>query len=314
MYVQNRGYNNKIAVFDSVPLDNPLAGNVADICPVGALLLKDYIHTTRFWHLSQTPSVCTECTAGCNITVDAANNKIHRIISRVNEQANGHFICDYGRYAHNKYVEATITSPLLKVEDSWKEVSWEEAYQVIKDQVVATGGGANLRALASPVYPNETNFLLANLVDTVVEKKSLALLPIQNGDDQTFPAGFRISGDKGGNRRGTEDMTRKLTVKPQTLFRGDVGVLLALDGDGRTAIDGDVEKLLKASPFTVILASNMNKFTERANLILPVAGPFQREGTITNDRGLVQWLEPALQLTGEAKPDWQVVAELGQLL
>ncbi|UCH09093.1 MAG: (2Fe-2S)-binding protein, partial [Fidelibacterota bacterium] len=56
LFVQNRGYHNKIAFFEGKQLDNPLAGNVADICPVGALLLKDYVHSTRVWHLSQTPS------------------------------------------------------------------------------------------------------------------------------------------------------------------------------------------------------------------------------------------------------------------
>jgi len=47
LFVMNRGYHNKVSVFEGQPLDNPLAGNVADICPVGALLLKDYMHTTR---------------------------------------------------------------------------------------------------------------------------------------------------------------------------------------------------------------------------------------------------------------------------
>ena len=48
--------------------------------------------------------------------------------------------------------------------------------------------------------------------------------------------------------------------------------------------------------------------------MLPVAGPFEREGTVTNKQGLVQWLEPALTIMGEARPDWQVMAELTQLL
>ena len=34
------------------PLDNPLAGNVVDLCPVGALLDKDFLHKQRYWFLS----------------------------------------------------------------------------------------------------------------------------------------------------------------------------------------------------------------------------------------------------------------------
>ena len=35
------------------PVDNPLAGNVVDLCPVGALLDKDFLHKQRVWFLSK---------------------------------------------------------------------------------------------------------------------------------------------------------------------------------------------------------------------------------------------------------------------
>ncbi|MFC1747158.1 2Fe-2S iron-sulfur cluster-binding protein, partial [Candidatus Neomarinimicrobiota bacterium] len=125
LFVMNRGYNNKISVVDVISLDNPLAGNVADICPVGALLLKDYIHTTRVWHLSGTASACTECSVGCSIHVDAARNRIYRITSRENPFANGHFICDSGRYSFHKYEKDSITQPLVrKNATTWESIEW----------------------------------------------------------------------------------------------------------------------------------------------------------------------------------------------
>ncbi|UCD38107.1 MAG: molybdopterin-dependent oxidoreductase, partial [Fidelibacterota bacterium] len=314
LLVQNRGYHNKIAIFEGKPLDNPLAGNVADICPVGALLLKDYVHSTRVWHLSQTPSACTECTTGCSITVDAAHNRIFRIISRENEKANGYFICDDGRYAFHKYHDGELTEPVQRAGKKWKALSWDRAYETVAEQVDKHGGRESVRALASPTFPNESNFLLGQLMQRLSDSRNIAFIPLKQKEDQVFASGFRISGDKGGNRKGSLDMIPKLSAGPKSLLKDEVGVLLVMDADGRTALTADLKRLFDASPFKVVLASNTSDVTEMADLVLPVSGPFEREGTVTNDRGLVQWLHPALQLKGQTRPDWLVVAELDHVL
>ncbi|MCH7496266.1 MAG: molybdopterin-dependent oxidoreductase [Candidatus Marinimicrobia bacterium] len=313
LYVEERGNTSRIAVFDDAPLSNLLAGNVADICPVGALLLKDYMHTTRVWHLSNTPTVCTECTSGCSMTVDAAGDRIHRIVSRENEQANGHFICDIGRYAFHKYEDDPITAPQLRDGEQWSEISWEQAYQLVADKIGEHGGPEGVRALASGTLPNESNFLLGQLLQRLSEKKNIALIPVERGTEQVFPSGFRISADRGGNQRGVRDVVPNLAAGPRSLLR-DVGVLLIMDADGRAKITSDMDKLLRAAAFKVVLASNASAVTDRADLVLPIAGPYEREGTVTNDQGLVQWLQPARQLQGEARADWLVVAELSRLL
>ena len=68
--VTNRSTSNEIDVFPSRPLDNPLQGNVVDVCPVGALVDKDFLFKQRVWFLQSAPSVCPGCTAGCAIRID----------------------------------------------------------------------------------------------------------------------------------------------------------------------------------------------------------------------------------------------------
>ena len=53
LQVMRRGNHAEIDVFPGHPVDNPLAGNVVDLCPVGALLDKDFLHKQRFWFLVQ---------------------------------------------------------------------------------------------------------------------------------------------------------------------------------------------------------------------------------------------------------------------
>ena len=150
-------------------------------------------------------------------------------------------------------------------------------------------------------------------MERLSDRKNVALIPVQRDADQLFPSGFRISGDKGGNRRGVKDVIPKLAAGPRSLLR-EVGVLLILDADGRAKLTSDLTKLCQAAAFKVVLASQHSDITGLADLVLPIAGPYDREGTVTNDQGLLQWLRPARQLQGLARPDWLAVAELGRLL
>ena len=53
LQVMRRGNHAEIDIFPGEPVDNPLAGNVVDLCPVGALLDKDFLHKQRAWFLSK---------------------------------------------------------------------------------------------------------------------------------------------------------------------------------------------------------------------------------------------------------------------
>ena len=81
-------------MLEDQPLDNLLAGNVADICPVGALLSTDYLHKNRSWNMEQKPAVCQDCSVGCNVDVFSQKNQIFRLTARENQDVNGYFRCD----------------------------------------------------------------------------------------------------------------------------------------------------------------------------------------------------------------------------
>ncbi|MEM7261918.1 MAG: 2Fe-2S iron-sulfur cluster-binding protein, partial [Planctomycetota bacterium] len=56
-----RGDRSVVDVFPGIPIDNPLAGNVVDLCPVGALISKDFMFQSRVWNTEQTETVCGGC-------------------------------------------------------------------------------------------------------------------------------------------------------------------------------------------------------------------------------------------------------------
>ena len=51
LQVINRGSHEEIDIFPGQPCNNKLAGNVVDLCPVGALCSKDFLYQQRVWWL-----------------------------------------------------------------------------------------------------------------------------------------------------------------------------------------------------------------------------------------------------------------------
>jgi NADH-quinone oxidoreductase subunit G len=113
--VINRGSHAEIDVFPGEPCNNKLAGNVVDICPVGALCSKDFLYKQRVWWLQSKPSVCPNCSTGCSILIDQNENVVYRLRPRYNPQAQGHFMCDEGRFGF-KYVHdpARLALPIAR--------------------------------------------------------------------------------------------------------------------------------------------------------------------------------------------------------
>src|SRR5215216_1322202 len=94
--VSERGDRAYIGKFEDKDLTHEWAGNVVELCPVGALLSKDFLNKARAWELDRTASICPNCTQGCNVILETRDNVIVRMRPRPNDDVNKHFACDYG--------------------------------------------------------------------------------------------------------------------------------------------------------------------------------------------------------------------------
>jgi NADH-quinone oxidoreductase subunit G len=106
--VESRGSHAEIITFPGRPVNNPLAGNVVDLCPVGALLDKDFLHKQRFWYSDKHKGICTRCSACCNITIEENRGAIWRFRARYNPRVNDYWICDEGRYSYKAANDPTL--------------------------------------------------------------------------------------------------------------------------------------------------------------------------------------------------------------
>src|SRR2546427_4922018 len=133
-----------IGIHPAARLDHPWAGNVVDLCPVGSLLSKDFLHRARAWELDKSASVCTGCSQGCNVTLDTRDNIVVRVRPRPNLEVNRYFLCDHGRM-HYRWMNRgdRIEAPLVRRHAT----DWDEALS--RAATVLRGAGGKAVALVS---------------------------------------------------------------------------------------------------------------------------------------------------------------------
>ncbi|MEH6529112.1 MAG: NADH-quinone oxidoreductase subunit NuoG [Porticoccus sp.] len=143
-------------------LQSEFAGNLAEVCPTGVFtdkpLLNDY---SRKWDLQSAPSVCVGCAVGCNTSPGERYGRLKRIQNRYNQQVNGYFLCDRGRFGGD-FVnsESRLNFAGIKQADgSYQAVKADDALS----QVASFCQQGTVAAIGSPRASVEANYLLRRL-------------------------------------------------------------------------------------------------------------------------------------------------------
>src|SRR5216683_6588056 len=222
LQVIDRGHHSEIDIFPGEPCNNKLAGNVVDICPVGALCSKDFLYKQRVWYLKNTNSVCPDCSTCCSIHLDTNKNIVYRLRPRENPKAQGHFMCDLGRFGyHYMNSDKRLSRPFVRRENGEAASTWEQVASSLRQeltQAVTADPGA-VGGMFSPFLTCEEAFLLAKFLKGLSSEVRLFLGPVPVvGEDDTYPKDrhgrpvqpvrFTIRAEKCPNRRGVEAVLR----------------------------------------------------------------------------------------------------------
>jgi NADH-quinone oxidoreductase subunit G len=205
LMVTNRGAHEEIDVLPGFPLDNPLSGNVVDLCPVGALCDKDFLYSQRVWFMQPHNHVCGNCATGCSIYVDENQDRIYRVRPRENLAVNKWWICDDGRYGwKHVYDQRRLIEPRVRREGVLTPVDWED---VIRGLDADLRRAPRLAVVFSPHLTVEETYLLAKYAQSLQPAATLLLGPVPvRGEDQSFAGGFTIRAEKCPNRQGVEQV------------------------------------------------------------------------------------------------------------
>lgn len=132
-----RGEDMEITSYLESAMGSELQGNVADLCPVGALVHKPQSYEMRPWELSKTESVDVMDAVGCAIRVDAKGREVMQIEPRINEEVNEEWISDKTRHAADGLRMQRLDRPYLRENGRLRPASWGEAFGAIAAKVKA---------------------------------------------------------------------------------------------------------------------------------------------------------------------------------
>ncbi|MHC5109651.1 MAG: NADH-quinone oxidoreductase subunit G [Planctomycetota bacterium] len=327
--ITNRGSRAEIDVFPGFPLDNPLQGNVVDICPVGCLLDKDFLFQRRVWELKGAASICPGCATGCAIRVDHADGRVYRLKPRFNPGINDWWMCDEGRFGF-KYVhdKRRIAAPMVrrgldKTYPEWSEVPTIVRYRF--EEHMAGNDNAGVAALLSPFMSCEEAWLLVGFIRNVSNDATLAIGPVpMEGDDQAFPAGaegdavkFTILREKCPNRRGVEMVLEAAggnVIDYEALVKqsaaGDFSAAWIAGGYPSSWVEKDLAKA--AAKFDLLVVQDMfaNEVTDAAEILLPACAWVERDGSFANAAGHLQPFARAIDPPEGAMRDGQYLFQV----
>lgn len=93
-----------------------MSANVIDLCPVGALTLKNYAFKARPWELKTLESIDLSDSFGSNIYVSFKESRIVRIFPKSNLELNENFISDKARVCYDSQINNRAFN-LIKIRD-----------------------------------------------------------------------------------------------------------------------------------------------------------------------------------------------------
>jgi len=294
--VQNRGDHSLIRPVEDGAFDNdPYSDNVIDLCPVGALLSRPFLHKARVWYLKPTKSVCPGCERGCGVNIwhrksewklkaldQAQNARIDRITPLENPAANsnqGPWICNKGRDLAAVFERARAEQPM-------------QQGKPVELQAALEGGRALIQAARRPVA----------LVSSWASNEELTAFKAALGarfdcfvkaDQQPVP-GERIEDellikpDKNPNTTGACALFATLPADAREAFPSGCDLVLVW-GEGFSFA------MLPPQAKIIYLNSWLQPENGHADVFLPISVMTERGGHYTNFQGVISAFEACFE-------------------
>ena len=287
--VANRGAHLEVTTYQGLSMDsNPLAGNVVDLCPVGALTSRDFRFSKRVWYLKPMPTLSRHSAMANPLWADVDENKVWRFRPRHLEgKRAAYFIFDDERSAYARYnldPATRVREPRLKGQASPAETIAEALFSAGTLAVVGQGtfgcdAAQHLGALAS--------------------REDLRF----GSGDKRYPLHFpelQGSGDGILNRRGFAERGFRFGHLEELLDlvkRGEVKAVVVLH-DAEFSSHRENEQLrhiVEVAPFSVVLEPISSELSLQATARLPMTTYLEESDFVVNHDGDLRRYQKVLE-------------------
>ena len=158
-----RGEDSQITTYLERTVSSELAGNLADVCPVGALLQKPQLFEQRPWELRRVNGIDVMDAVGSNIRLDVRQRQVMRILPRINEDVNEEWISDKTRHHVDALVRNRLDRPWVREKGKLRELSWTDALELLAKKLKQAG--PKVAAIAGDLLDAETMYAARKLLE-----------------------------------------------------------------------------------------------------------------------------------------------------
>jgi NADH-quinone oxidoreductase subunit G len=158
-----RGEDSQITSYLEHAVSGELSGNLADVCPVGALLQKPQSFESRSWELRRVPGIDVMDAVGSNIRLDVRQRQVMRVLPRVNEDVNEEWISDKTRHHVDALVRNRLDRPWVRERGKLRETSWADALAIFAKRLKKAG--PKVAAIAGDLLDAETMYAARKLLE-----------------------------------------------------------------------------------------------------------------------------------------------------
>jgi NADH-quinone oxidoreductase subunit G len=179
----HRGEDAEIGTFVEKMMDSELSGNLIDVCPVGALTSRPYAFRARPWELKNTDTVDVHDAVGSNIRIATSGREVMRILPRLHEDINEHWINDRSRFSYDGLKYNRLDKPYLRDDKTKKlrSASWNEVLSAVGEKLKKTKPD-NIAALAGELCDIGSMVALKDLMSDLGVKNIECRLNGENYD------------------------------------------------------------------------------------------------------------------------------------
>jgi len=339
--IVDRGVGSEIATFREEGVHSLLSGNLMDVCPVGAITTRDYRFKSRPWdNPTVSDTICTLCSKGCSTSAWikakpewAKGTQLVRMTPRLNPAINSYWMCDIGRFDF-RWVEGDtrLRKPLVRQGAALATVGWHDAQPRVREALQAAGAAdpMSVRFLVSAHAATEELFVLKDLVEGLQGPEGVRAVGVSwKHNPKTQPAGtqFVVPPTDAPNVNGARDLgfstgagngsAADVSALRQAVEAGQVRVLYVLDpGPDSLGDTGWIVNARQQGTLATLIVQGVvsTALTAAADIVLPGAAWVEKDALFTNDGGMVQGASRTISPPGEAKEDWQILADVGRAL
>jgi NADH-quinone oxidoreductase subunit G len=320
--VFQRGVHSEISPYENELVNNNYSGNLVDICPVGAITDTDFRFKTRTWFLESRESICPLCGRGCSIFIDylpgfprlERTRKVLRVRARENQEINGYWICDLGRYGYSSLEQDRWEYPVMNQGGRDVRMSWDKALILLAEKIKSLtirNRISRVSVVAHTGLTNEELFLLRKIFRDDLKMQRIFFVDPPPG----FSDEFLLTSDRTLNTNGARKLGFNLEPPTMEAIIRETDLLLVFGPHlpDHFALDS-LRNAFENIETKILFTAHAGALNAVFDLVLPVCPIAEKDGSVITASGKAHKFSQALEGKGESLPEWRFLVSLGKEL